>query len=351
MNILYARKKYNERNGGSLCAQRNLMALQKNNKVFQYIINIDRLNKLKSILLFKPFGYSSQNLKEIKAIINKENINMVFIDNSQMGGFAKLLKSYNLKIIVFFHNVEQLYFKDKIKVDGLANYLMMFGAKQNELKAVKYADYIITLTERDSQSLQKLYGRKADLVSPMTMIDTYKTTTNESNLQNYHLFVGSSFFANKHGIEWYIENVLEHVDSKLVIIGKGMRYLLNKYFKRDITVIDYMVDLATYYNNADFVINPVFLGSGMKTKTIEALMFGKNIIGTNEAFVGMNTNNTKCTMLCNTAADFINTINDNTFNKYCNEARELFLSKYSVTKTIEDFEHLISNNTSLKGKN
>ena len=31
---------------------------------------------------------------------------------------------------------------------------------------------------------------------------------------------------------------------------------------------------------------PIFEGSGMKLKTCEALMFGKNIIGTPEAFAG-----------------------------------------------------------------
>ena len=38
--------------------------------------------------------------------------------------------------------------------------------------------------------------------------------------------------------------------------------------------------LETWYEKADVVISPIFLGSGMKTKTAEALMYGKPILGT-----------------------------------------------------------------------
>ncbi len=36
----------------------------------------------------------------------------------------------------------------------------------------------------------------------------------------------------------------------------------------------------------DYIISPIFVGGGMKVKTCEALMYGKNIIGTSESFEG-----------------------------------------------------------------
>ena len=50
--------------------------------------------------------------------------------------------------------------------------------------------------------------------------------------------------------------------------------------------MDLLDDLGEYYRNCDVVIAPIFEGSGMKTKTTEALMWGKYIIGTNESFCG-----------------------------------------------------------------
>lgn len=343
MNILYIGKTYREKSGGSLVAERNLYALQQNHKVFTVMLSLDNnKKKLKNIICNKPLGYERKIMQQIKRQITQNNIALIFIDTSVMGGFAKLLKRYKLPIAVFFQNVEQLYFNDKIKIDGKVNAIMKYAARENEKKAVKYADYLITLTQRDSENLQKLYGRKADMVSPMTVADTYKKEAQKIELDTYHLFIGSAFFANKQGIEWYIENVLQYINNKLIIIGKGMGYLSEKYPQANLKNVGFVEDLASYYNNADFVINPVFLGSGMKTKTIEALMYGKTIFGTDEAFIGVDRQAINCIKLCNTADDFINAINNYNGKKFNQEARDLYLTEYTTNKTIKDFNQLIN---------
>lgn len=49
-----------------------------------------------------------------------------------------------------------------------------------------------------------------------------------------------------------------------------------------------MVDnLADFYDNVECVLNPMLGGTGLKIKTIEALAFGKSIIGTCDAFEGI----------------------------------------------------------------
>ncbi len=49
-----------------------------------------------------------------------------------------------------------------------------------------------------------------------------------------------------------------------------------------------MVDtLADFYDNVECVLNPMLGGTGLKIKTIEALAFGKSIIGTCDAFEGL----------------------------------------------------------------
>jgi hypothetical protein len=49
----------------------------------------------------------------------------------------------------------------------------------------------------------------------------------------------------------------------------------------------YVNDLSSYYKSAVAVVAPIFKGSGMKTKVIEAMSYGKSIIGTDEAFQGI----------------------------------------------------------------
>ena len=92
------------------------------------------------------------------------------------------------------------------------------------------------------------------------------------------------------------------------------------------------------------MILPVFAGSGMKVKTCEALMYGRNILGTDEAFAGYSLEYGEVGGLCNTAADFIKAIRSfcdsprPRFNEY---SRRRFLDSYSNEAQIPLFAKLI----------
>jgi hypothetical protein len=94
------------------------------------------------------------------------------------------------------------------------------------------------------------------------------------------------------------------------------------------------------------MISPIFKGSGMKVKTCEALMYGKNIIATQEAFEGYEIEYDKVGALCNTREEFIYALNSYTsarkekFNKF---SREYFLEKYSFKVTLKKFEEILKN--------
>lgn len=98
-----------------------------------------------------------------------------------------------------------------------------------------------------------------------------------------------------------------------------------------VQVHDFADDLSLFYDAADFVISPIFLGSGMKTKTGEALMHGKAVLGTTEAFEGYDIDCSKAGARCDTAEEFIRAIKhfqlrstNHTYN------RTAFIEKYST---------------------
>jgi tetrahydromethanopterin S-methyltransferase subunit H len=73
----------------------------------------------------------------------------------------------------------------------------------------------------------------------------------------------------------------------------------------------------------------------MKTKVIEAMSYGKSIIGTDEAFQGIECDFSRIGAKCNTAEEFIKAIeslSDNLFNPY---TYQVFSDKYE-TSTVEN---------------
>ena len=99
-------------------------------------------------------------------------------------------------------------------------------------------------------------------------------------------------------------------------------------------------DLSSVYEGASFVIVPLFKGSGMKTKTIEAMSYGKTIFGTDEGFQGIDCNYEKIGGLCNTDKQFIEKINSFKGDLINDYVLKLFKENYSNEAVQEKFNKL-----------
>ena len=113
---------------------------------------------------------------------------------------------------------------------------------------------------------------------------------------------------------------------------------------KDIEVISDAPDLLPYFEKADIMILPIFKGSGMKVKTCESLMYGKNIIATDEAFEGYEVDYDKVGGKCNTAEEFVSRIKDFEANprpRFNTYSRQMFLEKYSEESVIGKFRAVL----------
>lgn len=336
-HIIYIGRKLNSVDGGAIVSKRNVAMLDKvsGGKLVEFYLSNDSYwKKIVNVIMCRPWGYSKDIYVEIKNVLSLNKKCLIFIDHSLLGKLTKQLQKFDVKIVVFFHNVEVKYYSDKIKIDGFFNKLMVKYARVNEKSAIENAHKIISLTDVDSDLLNLIYGRKADLILPITLDDKFNNLKEVKIEKKQHLFVGSYFFANIDAISWYIEKVLPFIDSKLIIIGSGMEKLneLSKYRTNPkIEINGFVNDLNSYYNESDFVINPIRLGSGMKTKTIEAFMHGKTVIGTSEAFVGIDDVQKRgLGIICNSSTEFINKINNFNNSKFNFFSREYYLENFSA---------------------
>ena len=336
--------------GGQLINKRNLKILDGSCDRMDVILLKKMPRKFKAlydIIMYKNFyGITNKKKKYIFDKIKKNHYDFCFISASLGGILAYEIKKYfpRQKVIVFFHNVEYIFFLQLAKQTGFYKRILAFSARMNEKMAIKYADKIISLNKRDAIEIKNLYNRNVDFILPTTFDDKYKNNINlnynkNNNTKKVLLFVGSNFYANFHGISWFIENVLEYLDNVILyIVGKGTEDW-KKIFENvnNLNIIGSVDDLGKYYALADIVVSPIFLGSGMKTKTAEALMYGKYIFGTKEAFEGYDVDFEKVGGLCNDRDEFVKKINkhlkivNDNYNKY---SRNIFLEKYDTKKWI-----------------
>ncbi len=121
-----------------------------------------------------------------------------------------------------------------------------------------------------------------------------KKINNKGEKENIVSFISSmDYFPNIEGALWLIRDVLPHVvkimpDIKLYIVGKNPDLsIINTSKNNDNVIITGTVDdVAPYYYQSSLVLIPIFSGSGVKIKLIEAASFNKIIISTNFGTIG-----------------------------------------------------------------
>jgi glycosyltransferase involved in cell wall biosynthesis len=208
-----------------------------------------------------------------------------------------------------------------------------------ERKAVRCSDKIIALSERDSCLLRRVYGRAATHVSPIAIEDKLPQGSDLRKRcrfgEKYALFVGGTFYANRAGIAWFVENVVPRIQCKVCIVGRGFENLRSELeLDGKVEVVGSVDSIAEWYLNAHFAVAPIFDGSGMKTKIAEALMFGKKVIGTPEAFSGYEDVADRAGWVCATADEFVAVIGraeNSVLKMFDQELRTFYKEKYSYS--------------------
>ena len=305
--------------------------------------------------MLMPFGYFlGLTCGKVKALVERaKGYDFVFIDRSMFGISAKALKEagYKGKIITSFQNIEVLYMDAKMPKHLPFRSVLIHLADKNDRWSCKYSDTIVVLNERDKAELQKRYGREAEVTVPVALEDKCakmdfdkKALTGKRPLC---LFLGAYFLANNEGIIWFMRNVYPRVGVEVKIVGRGMAKLKEEQadLLRDIEVISDAPDLVPYFEEADMMVLPIFSGSGMKVKTCESLMYGKNIIATDEALEGYMVEEGKSAWRCNTAEEFVACIHEIAAHprpKWNKNARQCYLDYYSNTAVEKLFRELLA---------
>jgi len=298
-------------------------------------------------------GLDAEAAARMAGTIEDRKVRKVFVDGSNLGQAAKLVASRfpDVEVTTFFHNVEARFFWGALKRSWSIHALGVLAANYlAERKAVRHSDKIICLSHRDSQLLLGLYGRAATHVSPIALEDKVPERAGSAlglgpPREKFVLFVGGAFYANRDGIAWFVENVVPHLSIKTMVVGKGLEAMKNRLEREGrVEVVGAVDSLAGWYRDATVVVAPIFDGSGMKTKVAEALMHGKRVIGTPEAFSGYEDVVDQVGRVCSTASEFVDAIaavQDESAAAFSPGLRALYEEKYSFAAARSRFADML----------
>jgi glycosyltransferase involved in cell wall biosynthesis len=300
-------------------------------------------------------GVSASSIETVTARASELGVERIFLDGSNLGVLAKAIRKAipAVEIVTFFHNCEARFFYGAIKQSwSIRSVGVLFANFIAERNAVRFSDKLISLNARDSAALESVYGRRATHLLPMALEDKVPRIGSPSKLPmrqgQYILFVGGAFYANIQGITWFCKNVAPFVAAKTVVVGRGFdEYREQLEQCGNVEVAGSVDELCPWYSGARYVVAPIFDGSGMKTKVAEALMYGKRVIGTPEAFIGYEGLLGRFGTVCNNANDFIRELNSLAKDGLEGEEstiRALYEEHYSLTALQKRLREILSFN-------
>lgn len=309
--------------------QSDALKLPSENICVRYITTDTSIKPFKLLinLLFSRLPYNAQRF--INKSFQNELVNHLKenqYDIIQFEGLYVLIycafvkKVSQAKTIYRAHNIEHEIWQRLVKNTGQIIKLIYFKIlavrlTRFEKSLLNCYDALVPITERDNKEFNRLGNTKSSFVSPTGILNSaIRVPVRRKTRQLF--FLGSlDWMPNQEGILWFLEHCWnqiskEHPNLEFHIAGRNapisLVSLLNKknlYFHGEIE------NAWRFIDSYDILIVPLFSGSGMRIKIIEAMARGKVIITTNTGAEGIGVKNNKHLMLANNSTDFVKSVN------------------------------------------
>ena len=299
-------------NNTSSVLKNELLIQDVNQIIFEKNMKMNIMSFLKSILYQTSYQairfYDLKITQEIQRMINENEYHAVIFESIFTTIYFDSLKFLkNEKIIFRAHNIEHKIWEDLARNTIIKKSLFLLLAQQikkMEHRIPKYVDYIFTLSDSDQIYFEKIFPKKT-LQIPVTFnvenIDNLK-------IKNSIAHLGSmDWKPNIQGVNWFLNYVkpkLRKEDINIYIAGKNMP---TKYFKYQDTktIIEGKIDNAKeYIKNKEIIFVPLFSGSGIRIKILEAMALGIPVISTSKGAQGIPYTNKQNILIANSPLEF-----------------------------------------------
>lgn len=191
--------------------------------------------------------------------------------------------------------------------------------KERESEIFRKFNALVAIQEKEANLIKEM---APDI--PVVVAGTTGSPPGRSSAEVEHgniLYVGGSNSANYDGLSRFLAHSWPIVQRKAPASILHICGYISRAFKarqyNNVHFHGYVENMEPFYAKADIVVNPIWIGTGLKIKTVEALARGKVLVTTQKGIEGMPEEVSDCCRIVNDEIDFatsiVELINDNRY--------------------------------------
>lgn len=306
-------------------------------------------------------SYSKEMMKTIGDVVESGSYDAVVAEFSEMGQY--LHKNPYLpavhKFISCHRCVTASY--EKYKELGEVNWRLFLkslpqvrGLEKYEFEMYRSADRTLVLTPQDRFTMQYYAPDLSISVTSAGVDIDYLQELKPVPKEPIVLMTGyMKDPANDDGAKWFVHHIWpqlskDHPEVKFYIVGAEPSAHLRRILARDrrIIITGEVSDLRPYRNRARVMVSPVRLGSGIRTKVLEAMASNLPVVSTSLGMAGIEAQTGVNCLVADTPELFTRSIEwlltDRGLSaRMAKSARELVEKRHALNIGMKNFENIL----------
>lgn len=264
---------------------------------------------------------SEEYSKKLIELLQNNHYDVIQLETLYLAPFLQVIKKYSHAMIVLrAHNIEHEIWKriaTQVKFIPKKLYLLYLSnkLKRFEIETLNAYDFLVAITERDLAYFKSLGYKNGCVASPVGFdLKQYLPDYSAFKKPMAISFIGSlDWMPNNEAVRWFLDAVWPIVHKKFPDLefhfaGRNAPADLRNINRSQVYFHSDVHDAKSFMIKYPVLIVPVFAGSGIRVKILEAMALGRVVITTSIGLEGIPAKHKEEVILANSVHDFLESI-------------------------------------------
>lgn len=262
--------------------------------------------------------YSVIFKQKIIDLLKKKSYDYIILEGVFLGLYLNDIKqNTQAKIVLRAHNVEHKIWERIAKNESnlfkkiYLNKVMNGRFKTFEEEVISNVDAVLPISPIDEKFFKKISAVKPIFTIPVTVENENKKTLPKTFEIGF--IGGMDWQPNLKGVQWFLKEVWkpfvqEHKDAKLHLAGRNFPKNTKSFNYEGVKIHGEVESAISFINSLQILVVPIFSGSGMRVKIIEAMSLGRCVLSTSIGAEGINYIENENIIIANTKQEWLDAL-------------------------------------------